>query len=635
MSLKDLNEDIYRHDYSDDRTQKTGYDPGSKGADRGIAFADDNWGIAEREVKKNAFSKLGEFFATRWKWVMVATAALVFFAVIGNLAYLRGMLFDDAQLVLEIVGPSEVASAETVQYTVRYENKNILSASDVALSVSFPATFTPEKKEGQLIEGNKAIFKVGTLPGRGTGEVKFSGKFYGSRGTEAELKGTVSYSPTGMSSRFEKEVRYAVTLASSPIVIEVIAPKEIASGNEVEYVISYRNESDLSFSNLRVKAEYPDGFRFNRSEPKSSEYDSLWRIGNLLPRASGEIRVQGILTGSRDQAKTFRVSLGILQGDETFVSYDQSERTTRIVTPPLVITQTINGKTDLSVNPGDTLKYELKYKNEGSVGLRDVIVTLEINAALLDMTKLSLVGGHYDTAKSIITWRASDIPSLARLEPNSGGEISFSVPVRKDISVNTEAGKHLSIRTVAKIDSLDIPFASPTNKVISSNLLDVRIGSIVDFQVSGFYFDSVIANTGPLPPKVGAETTYTLRFKVTNFLNDIAKTKVSMLIPTGVRYTGKRYPENEAVSYNERTGQLIWDIGSILGGRASVREVALQFSLNPGQNEVATSPAIITSATLEAEDLFTRQGIRVDRGAKTTALPEDPSIPGGSYVVVP
>ncbi len=635
MSLKDLNEDIYRRDYSDDRVQKTNYDPGAKGSRAGIDFADDNWGIAEHEVKKDAFSKMGEFFATKWKWIIVAMASLVFFVVIGNLAYFRGMLFDDSRITLEIVGPSEVASAETIQYTIRYENKNILSASDVELAVVFPNTFTPEKKEGQAIEGNRAIFKVENIAGQSQGEVRFSGKFYGSKGTVVGLKSTISYMPAGMSSRFEKEAKYEVTLASSPIVIEVVAPKEAASGNEVEYVISYRNESDLSFSNIRVKAEYPDGFRFNRAEPKASENDSLWRIGNLLPHASGEIRVQGLLIGSRDQAKTIRVALGVLQGDETFISYDQNERTTRIVTPPLTITQTVNGKTDVSVNPGDTLKYELKYKNEGSVGLRDVIVTLEINAALLDMTKLFLTGGHYDTAKSVITWRASDIPSLARLEPNSGGEISFSVPVRKDIAVNTEAGKHLSIRTVAKIDSLDIPFASPTNKIISSNLLDVRIGSIVDFQISGFYFDSVIGNTGPIPPKVGAETTYTLRFRVTNFLNDIAKTKVSMLIPTGVRYTGKRYPENETVSYNDRTGQLTWDIGSILGGRASVREVALQFSLNPGQNEVGKSPAIITSATLEAEDLFTRQGIRIDRGAKTTALPEDTSIPGGSYVVVP
>lgn len=635
MGLQDLNEDIYRRDYADGREARTEYDPGNPGAEGEVPFKADAWGLSGTPVKVSLFSKIGEFFATRWKWVIVTISAVVFLAFIANLTFIREMLFDDGRIGINITGPSEVASAETVQYVLRYQNGNILSADDVSVTLSFPDSFKIDQGEGMSIQGNTATIFLGKVGGRSSGEAKFSGKFYGSKGILIYLKAKFGFSPAGISSRYENETQYGVTIASSPLVLEAVVPKEAASGNEVEYVVSYRNESDLSFSNLRVKAEYPDGFRFNQSEPRSAEGDAMWRVGNLLPHASGEIRVKGILTGARDQAKVFRVSLGVLQGDDTFVAYDQKERTTRIVTSPLTITQTVNDKTDLSVNPGDTLKYELKYMNEGTVGLRDVIITLEINAALLDMTKLSLRGGSYDSARSVITWKASDLPGLARLEPNRGGSIEFSVPVRQDITVDPEAGKHLSIRTLAKIDSLDIPFSSPTNKVISSNMLDVRVGSVVDFRVSGFHFDAALPNSGPVPPKVGQETTYTLRFKVTNFLNDIARAKVSMLIPTSVRYTGKLSPDGESVSYNERTGQLTWDIGSILGGGESSREIALQFSITPGPNEVGKTPQLLTSAVFEAEDVFTKQPIRIDRGGKTTALPEDGGIANGAYTVVP
>lgn len=636
MGLQDLNEDIYRRDYADGRESRTEYDPGNPGAKGDdVRFRTDTWGATETPVKTSIFSRVGEFFVTKWKWVLIGLISIIFLAFLANLTFIREMLFTDDRIGIRIVGPSEVASAETVEYTLRYDNGNVLSADDAHITLTFPDSFRIEKGEGMSIHGNAATFSLGEVGGRSYGEARFSGKFYGSKGTLIYLKATFGFSPSGMSSRFEKDAQYGVTISSSPLVLEAIAPKEIASGNEVEYVMSYRNESDISFSNLRVKAEYPDGFRFNRSEPKSTEGDSLWRVGDLPPRASGEIRVKGILTGSRDQAKVLRASLGVLQGDDTFVAYDEKERTTRIVTPPLTIVQTVNGKTDLSVNPGDVLEYELKYMNEGTIGLRDVIITLEMNASLLDVTRLTLRGGSYDTARSVITWRASDIPELARLEPNRGGTVMFSVPVRKDIPVNTEAGKHLSIRTLAKIDSLDIPFSSPGNKVVSSNMLDVRIGSVVDFQVSGFHFDAALPNTGPLPPKVGQETTYTLRFKVTNFLNDISKAKVSMLIPTSVRYTGKRSPDTESISYNDRTGQLTWDIGSILGGGESSREVALQFSITPSPNQVGNAAPLLTNAVFEAEDVFTKDPIRIERGGKTTSLPEDKSIAIGAYVVVP
>lgn len=635
MGLQDLNEDIYRRDYADGREAKTEYDPGNSDSAKDVQFGASAWGVNETPTKTSAFSKIGEFFATKWKWVIVTLSSLIFLVLLANLTVIGEMLFTDDRIDMRIVGPSEVASAETVEYAIQYTNGNILPADDASITITFPGSFRIEKREGISVQGNTATVTIGEVGGRSRGEAKFSGKFYGSKGSLISLKSVFGFSPSGISSRFEKNSQYDVTIASSPVSLELIAPRDIASGNEVEYVISYRNEGDVPFSNLRVKAEYPDGFRFNQSEPRATEGDTLWRIGDLSPRAQGEIRVKGILTGSRDQAKTIRVSLGVLQDDGTLMAYDEKERTTRMVTPPLTITQTVNGKTDLSVNPGDMLQYELRYMNEGMIGLRDVIITLEMNASLLDVTRLSLRGGSYDTVRNVITWRASDIPELARLEPNRGGTVSFSVPVRKDVPVNTEAGKHLSIRTVAKIDSLDIPFSSPNNKVVSSNMLDVRIGSVVDFRISGFYFDAALPNSGPLPPKVGQETTYTLRFKVTNFLNDISKARVSMLVPTSVRYTGKRSPDSESVSYNERTGQLTWDIGSILGGGESSREVALQFSIVPGPNQVGSAAPLLANAVFEAEDVFTKNPIRIERGGKTTALPEDGNIASTAYVVVP
>ncbi len=634
MGLQDLNENIYRRDYENDRKSHSDFAPGAE-TSGGVEFGADRWGLSATPTKKTIWSGARDFFATKWKWVIIGLSSLLFLVLIANLAFIREMLFTDGQVSLEIAGPKEVASAETVQFVIRYGNGNMLPMNDVELTFAFPESFRLERSDGMTVSGNSATVSLGSVGGRSAGEAKFSGKFYGSKGSLAYLKATLRFAPSGTSSRYDRETQIGVTIASSPLSLEVSAPQEIASGNEIEYVFAYRNDSDLSFSNLRIRAEYPQNFRFNSAEPRPSDAENSWRLGNLLPHAQGEIRVRGVITGNRDEAKVVRASLGVLQGDDTFLAYDQKERLTRIVSSPLSISQTVNGKTDISVNPGDSLNYEIRYSNDGDIGLRDVIITVEVNAAFLDVTKLRTTGGAYDVSRNIIVWKASDLPELTRLEPRQGGRVNFSVPVRSDVGVSGEAGKHLSVRTIAKIDSPDIPFSSPSSKVVASNALEVRIGSIVDYEVSGYHFDAALPNTGPIPPKSGSETTYTLHFRVTNYLNDLSRAKVTATLPTNVRYTGKKLPESDALSYNDRTGQLVWDIGSMWGGGKSSREIAVQVGITPSPNEIGRASTILLDSVFEAEDTYAKNTIRIERGSKTTDLREDTSLSASSANVVP
>jgi len=633
MGLQDLNEDIYDRDYENSREVRSEYVPG-KNVEGNIGFGADQW--RERLADPMSFrARTARFFSEKRRWVVVAAVVFVLVGLLVSIPFVRTALFSDARVVVEIDGPREVASVETVQYIIRYENGNVLSMNDAEVTVLFPESFKMDTKEGISVSGNLATIPLGTVSGRSEGAVKISGKFYGSKGSLVYLKALLRFAPSGMSSRFEQESQTGVTIASSPLALEISAPQEIASGNEIEYVFAYRNDSDLSFSNLRVKAEYPKNFRFNSSEPRSVDGTNSWRLGNLLPRASGEIRVRGIMTGNRDEAKVIRASVGVLQGDDSFLAYDQRERLTRIVASPLSIVQTVNGKSDISVNPGDQLEYRIRYSNDGDIGLRDAIVTVEVNASSLDMTRLRANGGAYDAVRNIITWKAPDSAELARLEPRQGGDIAFSVPVRSDIGTSGEAGKHLIVRTIAKIDSPDIPFSTPSNKVIASNALEVRIGSVVGYEVFGFHKDVILPNSGPVPPKSGVETTYTFRFRVTNYLNDLSRAKVTATLPTGVRYTGKKIPESESFSYNERTGQLVWDIGSIWGGGKVMKELSFQLAIVPGPNEIGKAPELLLGSSFEAEDAFTQNVIRLDRPAKTTVLKEDISLSETEQLVVP
>ncbi|NTW13494.1 MAG: hypothetical protein HGA31_00490 [Candidatus Moranbacteria bacterium] len=638
MGLQDLNERIHHRDFKSDRDMKTVYDPGAthRDGEGGVGFDAEHWDESQIPIRKTMLRRFVEFSGRHWKWYVGGIVVLIVGAFVVNFSALRSMLFANERVTVSITGPANVASGAVVSFTVHWDNRNILAAKNAEMEVIFPEAFRLEKAVGLSVQGNSAKASVGDIGRNGSGEMTFSGKFYGSKGSLSYLKTNLRFAPAGLSSVFETGNQVGVTIASSPLFLESSAPLEAADGNDVDYVIRYQNDSDLEYSNIRLVAEYPDGFHLVLATPNPTEGMGTWRIGNLLPGASGEVRIHGTLNGRKDEGKVLRASLGVLQGDGTFVAYEQQERSTRMIASPLSISQTVNGQTGLTASPGDLLKYDLNYVNSGTLSLRDVIITVQLDTTQIDMARLALgYQGSFDMARGMITWTAADFPGLAHLGPNEGGTLTFSVPIKSDIATDANAGKRLSIRTVAKIDSPDVPTPTGANKVIASNALDVLVSSVVNFQTFGFYTDTAIPNTGPIPPKVGQETTYMLRFSVKNYLNDLSGVKVSINLPTGVRYTGKFLPENASVNYNDRTGQLIWDIGNLPATELGSRDFSMQVSIVPAPNQVNRSPNILLSAMLEGKDSFTGKGVRIERAEKTTQLIEDKGIPIEGYNVVP
>lgn len=634
MSLEDLEKDIYRRGYTNDRRMKTAYDPDDtrEQAEESVEFDSEQW-EENPPAPKTLLDRFKEAFRKYWK---IGLGVIVLLILVFNISRIGALFFTPDRVFVELSGPTEVASGEEVTYRVLWKNTNTLGAQNAELSVTLPESFRIGSSEGFSVEGNTMRMFLGDLGPRGSGEIRFSGKFYGSKGELSYIRSNVRFSPYGLSSQFDTRSQRGITIASSPLFLDTIVPLEAASGNTVEYVINYKNESDIPYPNVRIRAEYPDGFRFAQAVPQQTEGDNIWRLGNILPGATGEIRIRGTLYGESDQAKLFRAAIGVLQGDGDFVAYEQEERSTRMIVSPFFIAQQVNGRDDLSAQPGDMLRYVVSYVNQGDIGLRDAIITVEIPPDLLDMTRLSAErGGFYDGAKSVLVWNASVLPELARVEPNEGGTVRFSVPLRKDIPTTPEGERHLSVKTLAKIDSPDIPFLISSNKVIASNLLEVRVGSVFDFSVSGFHTETDIPNTGPIPPKVGEETTYMLRFRAVNYLNDLSDAKVTIILPPGVRYTGQYLPESEPILFNERTGELVWSIGSMFGGGRSARELSIQVAVVPGPDKIGETMELLQRADFEARDTFTDEIIRASSDRKTSALTEDGGIPYDGGVVLP
>jgi hypothetical protein len=295
--------------------------------------------------------------------------------------------------------------------------------------------------------------------------------------------------------------------------------------------------------------------------------------------------------------------------------------------------QSVNGLANTTANPGDKLNYAIAFRNDGTVGLRDAIVTVELGSPYLNYQELFLkTPGAYDEARKVIVWKASDVPALASIEPGASGQIEFSVPVLRTFQLQNN-DKSLSIQSVAKIDSVDLPTPIGSNKIIGSNTLLVKINSLVTPNLQVFYNDKTFPNSGPLPPVVGKETTYTVHLRLSNSSSDISTARAVISLPTGISYKSKFSPSSETVVFNERSNELAWELGTF--GAAKTRELVFQIGVTPSQNNVGKNLVLINGVSITGLDTYTKGNVQVSIEKRENYIPEDTAAQGTSSEVQP
>lgn len=569
----------------------------------------------------------------RRKTIAIVLGSLALLAIlVGTFFKIRSMLFDEKSITASFSGPHEVASSELSTFTIEYSNNNWADLENASVVFTYPEAFRPVASDTLTVNTSRAEALIGTIPAKSAGKKVITGKFYASKGDKITIHASLQYSQKNVSSRYTKETEIVVSVARSALLLEIEAPSELATGQDIEYEIRYRNTGDLKFSNLNVKVNFPEGFHFVSADPKQSEGDNLWYIGDLPSQGEGKIVVRGNLQGARNEFKTIDGAIGFFRGDDTFVPYGVHERKTRIITSPLTISQTVNGGTDGTVSLGDTLAYSIIFRNEGNVGLRDAIVTIDIDSPLLDFSRLILpMNGAYDANNKMLFWKASEVPSLKSIAPGQGGKIEFKIPLFETLPENAKSEKDIAIKTLAKIDSPDIPTVLGANKIIGSNILYVPVNTNIDIQLLGYYNDTVIPNSGPIPPVAGKETTYTMHLDLNNTFSEVVNSKILMRLPTGVRYTNKSALESQNLKYNERTNELSWEIGTL--SPTSKRAVVFQIAAVPNPNQAGNAMPLIHSVTFTGTNTFTKKEIRLEKNGKTTYIPEDTLLPSNSAQV--
>ena len=534
------------------------------------------------------------------KLILIVIILAVLAGAIGVWYYQRNV-YSKEILKLEILGPNEAELAQEIEYTVKYKNNGNIRLEEPRLVFEYPEYSLFQ--EGESIR--KEIILEDIYPGQEQ-TFSFKTRLLGKEGEMKKAQAWLNYQPKNLKARYESETSYSTQIKSVPLTLEFDLPSKIDSGKEISFKLNYFSNVNYPLSNLGIKVEYPTDFEFQSSRPQALEKTD-WEIGLLNKAEGGRIEITGNLKGEVGEQKQFKARLGSWQAGE-FVLLKEVIRAVQIVTPSLYISQQINNNPQYIANPGDTLHYEVFFKNIGNDVFTNLFLVAKLEGNLFDFQTLKAPLGDFEPGDNSIIFDWRKVSKLQFLEVGEEGRVEFWVELKDDWPMPSPNDKNQVIRTNISLSQAQKEFVT-------------KVNSKLEIIQKGYYQDEVFGNTGIIPPEVGKPTTYTIIWQAKNYYNDVKNTRVKAILGNQVRLTGKIFPEGTNLTFDSSSREVVWKIEDLDAGQGVFGpgpSVAFQISLTSGSFQQGTTPELIGEAEITGEDQFTEQTVHGEAPAINT-----------------
>jgi len=450
--------------------------------------------------------------------------------------------------------------------------------------------------------------------------VKIKTRLLGKEDDLKVAKATLSYTPKNLTVRYDSNTTFTTKIDNVPITLDFDLASKVEKGKDIQYSINYFSNIDYPLENLSLKIYSPSGFEFKSSVPTSLD-GSEWKLPTLNKAQGGRVNIIGAILSDVNQPMNFSAELGMWQAGN-FIVVKQANMEVQVIQPQLLITQQVNGSASYVASPGETLHYQIFFRNIGSSPFDNLYMVAKLDGAALDLPTMQASGGQVNG--NMIIWDYRQMSQLEHLGVQQEGEIDFSVKVKGDWSYS-------GVDDSGAIISDEINISQITQK------FTIKVNSGLAISQTAFYKNSEIENSGPIPPKAGQATTYTITWDISNYISDTKNVKVKAKLPQNVTLTGKIMPPDESskFSFDSASREIVWSAGDILAGtgvRGDPYTISFQVSLTPSSSQKGSTASLIGQVQITGENQFTNTIITAQDAGVNTSLPDDFVNSGGGIV---
>ncbi|HTR18450.1 MAG TPA: hypothetical protein VMH91_00500 [Candidatus Paceibacterota bacterium] len=572
-------------------------------------------------------------FARSALWWVLAAAILFFVCAVAFFIYyftLGGgaLAASPSNIDIAVSGPPEVQSGGITELQVVVTNRNAAPLELSSLVVTFPSG-TRSAADLSTDEPNLRQ-DLGTIaPGQSVqGEIP--AVFSGIAGQQADVKFELEYHLSGSNSIFVASSDYGITFGSSPLSIAVSGNSETVSGQPVEFTVNVSSNATEPVKGALLSITYPFGFKLTSAAPPSSA-PGLWNLGDLNPGQVRSVTVDGVLSGSPGDERTFQIVAGTGQAaSSTTVTTPLSSESyaMNISNSFLGLGVSVNGASSTTtVSPGESVSVSISYVNNLPTAIQNAVIVAKLTGAQINGATVISTNGFYRSSDGSMYWDKTTTDGvLSSIPPGGSGTLKFSFTAPTSAMLQNATNPNIVISLSAagqRTDQSGVP--QSLQAAISQT---IGITSDLELAAQGLYYASPFGSTGPIPPKAGTETTYALLFTVTNTTNEIDNATLTAHLPPYVRWLGNYSPPSENISVNPNDGTLTWDLGTIkpdvgVDGNQP-RQAAIAIGFTPSTSQIGSQPPLLQGITLQG----------IDQSEAATLAPTDPNASSSAKISV-
>jgi hypothetical protein len=563
---------------------------------------------------------------------------------IGLYLFLNGAnLISGNNIDVAITGPVSIPGGEPVVFGIKITNKNNVDLQAVDMNVAFPPGATDPNDSSQSLTSYDQY--IGDLTPGGATSTKASAIIFGEENTQKTITATFTYKVKGSSAIFTKVATYDVLINSSPITLSVSSFDSITSGQEFDMTVNLKSNSQDILKNVLLKGQYPFGYTYISANLPPLSDNATWKIGDIPPGGERTVVIHGKLQGENADTRVFHFLAGARSSTNTSVIGTQYGVVTQNVSiEKSFVSLGLSFDNDSSSGDyighfGAPVRVTLSWFNNLSVAVSNATISVDLSGSAYDKTKINPDLGYFDSAHDRIIWNQQTNPALANIGAGDTGTVTFLVTPTSNTAASANQMVNPNVVISANVSADRTQESGVSGNISAAVSRSIKVAS--NISLSGRLVRTIgpFANSGPIPPKAEQKTTYTVLWSVGNTTSSVSGVQVTATLPPYVSWVGPVSPDSENVTYDQNSGTITWNVGSI--SAASVtndptkrREVAFQIAFTPSVTQVASSPTLVNQATLTATDDYTGASLTSQQDYLSSSFSTDPAYKGGDETVV-
>lgn len=518
-------------------------------------------------------------------------------------------------IAVNLTGPLTVNGGEVLQFQVGVTNQNSIPVETATLILEYPTGTRSADGEGTELFTER--IPLTSIRSGETINRTMSARVFGEENQEQIIRASVEYRVQNSNATFFKEAEpLRFKIGSAPVVLKVEADKTISSGQETTITLNVTSNSSSPLKDLLVKAEYPSGFDYTKSDPAPLSGRNIWRINEIEPEGSATIKITGVVIGTESEKRVIKFSTGVASDRNSntlssVLAVGETEFT--LEAPFLAVNVTVDGEKGetVSVSPGAQTNVSIEVENTLDNNVHDGVVEVVLSGNALSDTEIEPAGGYYNSNTRTIRWDGNSDSSLDRLAPGETVRISFT------LRPESNGQQTPQVEFSVKVSGRRVSDSSASETIAGNIKRVIKVESKPGVEAA---ISHASGSSGPIPPVVGETTAYTIGWQARATANSLSNVTVTASLPPYVTWTGVTGGEGEW-SYNPTSRIVEWKAGTIPSGGNVTG--AFNVSFLPSASQIGKNPSITGDANLRANDNFTGSVLRATADGITTEIDGD------------